>query len=330
MNAWRLSFMIISVLGGHLLAADSEADQNPVRLSWFPRFSPDSKLLATAHGSWDKAEAGEVRIWDAKTGDKKYAIKHDRGVRTVAWSPTGDFFAAGDYGGMVRVYDTKTGKKTDETKYSGQVEVLLIAPDGKHLITGHGGGSVRVTELATKKRVRNFDQIHEGGIWGMTLSPDGSLVATAGRDGFVRILQLANSLVLHELKHPAATNGVAFTPDGKFLFTGCQDAKIRVFEVEKGSEVRTLEGHESGSVTDLQFSTSGKILASSGMDHTVRIWDLSDFEHPALKSTLDVHNEFVFGVAISANGELMASAGWDDQVVVWNAATDEEIWSWTR
>ena len=330
MNALRLAFVIIAVLASQSFAADEEAAKKPIRLSWFPRFSPDSKWLTTANGRWEKGEAGEVRIWNAKTGDKKFALEHDRGVRTVCWSPTGDFFAAGDYGGTVRVYDATTGKQTDEIKYSGPVEVLIIAPDGKHLVTGHGGGSVRITNLASKKRVRNWDQIHNGGIWGMALSSDGTLIATAGRDGFVRILQIANSQVLHELQHPGPTNGVAFTRDAKFLVTGCQDSKIRVFDVEKGTQERTLDGHDEGSVTDLQFSTDGKILASSGMDQTVRIWDMSDLEHPVLKSTLEVHQEFAFGVAISADGELIASAGWDDHVVVWKAATDEEAWSWTR
>jgi WD40 repeat protein len=307
-------------------AADDQGGK-PVRLAWFPRFSPDGAWLITAHGGWDADEPGEARVWDAETGEPRFVIGSERGVRTVGWSPKGRFFAAGNYGNVVRLYDSQTGKQKSEITYGGTVEVLQITPDEKRLITVHGGGSVRIKELASKKRVHSWEQIHQGGIWGACLSPDGELLATAGRDGIVRIFDLETFQVLHELAHPGDTNGVAFTKDGKALLTGCGDAKIRVFDVETGAELRKLEGHEGGSVTDMQFSKYGKLLATCGMDGTVRLWDMTDFERPALSKTWKAHDGFAFGVAISPTGESVASAGWDNRVKLWKVATGEEIWS---
>jgi WD40 repeat protein len=312
------------------LSADDQQVQKAgkeVRLVWFPRFSPDGKWLITAHGSWDANEGGEVRVWEAETGKPKFVIPTERGVRTVAWTPDGKSFVSGDYGGIIFFYDAETGKQTDQIKLPGNVEVLQYSPDGKRLFAAVGDGSVRVWEVPSKNEVYTWKMLHRGGIWGMALSPDGKMLATAGEDDFARLLDTENFKVLHEFQHPADVNGVAFSNDNKTLLTGCGDSAIRVFDVASKNEIRKLEGHTQGSVTDLAFSPDGKILASCGMDRTVRIWDLADFEKPKSKSTVGGFNEFVFGVSISPNGKSLAAVGWDDQIKLLDLATMEEKWS---
>jgi WD40 repeat protein len=322
----------LSLSRGALSAGGQENQKagKAVRLVWFPRFSPDGKLLITAHGSWDENEGGEVRIWEAETGKPKFVIPTERGVRSVAWAPNGNSFLSGDYGGTIFFYDAETGKQTDQIKLPGNVEVLRISPDGKRLFAAAGDGSVRVWELPSKNEVYTWKQIHRGGIWGMALSPDGKMLATGGQDHFARLLDTENFKVLHEFEHPADVNGLVFTNDNKILLTGCGDAAIRVFDVASKSEIRKLEGHTQGSVTDLEFSPDGKFLASGGMDRTVRIWDLVDFERPKLKTTVGGFNDMVFGVAISPNGKLLAAVGWDDQIKLLDISRVEEKWSWRR
>jgi WD40 repeat protein len=301
-----------------------------VRLVWFPRFSPDGTRLITAHGSWEAEEGGEVRVWEAETGKPKFVIPTDRGVRTVAWAPDGKSFMSGDYGGTIFVYNAETGKQTDQIKLPGNVEMLQSSPDGKRLYSAAGDGSIRVWEVPSKTEVNTWKNLHRGGIWGMALSPDGKMLATAGQDHFARLLDTQNFKVLHEFEHPADVNGVVFSNDNKTLLTGCGDAAIRVFDVASSKEIRKLEGHTQGSVTDLAFSPDGKCLASGGMDRTVRTWDLVDFEKPKLKSTVGGFNEFVFGVAISPNRKWLAAVGWDDQIKLLDLSTVEEKWSWKR
>ena len=136
--------------------------------------------------------------------------------------------------------------------------------------------------------------------------------------------------MIHEFEHPADVNGTVFSNDNKRLLTGCGDAAIRVFDVASSDEIRKLEGHTQGSVTDLDFSPDGKFLASGAMDRTVRIWDLVEIERPRLKSTVGGFNDMVFGVAISPNGKWLAAVGWDDRIKLLDLSTVVEKWSWQR
>lgn len=310
--------------------AQQDPEPKTVRLAWFPRFSPDSKLLITAHGSWNAGEGGEVRVWDAATGEPKFVIPTDRGIRTVQWDPNGKFFAAGGYDFVARIYDATTGKETSQIKFPGSVESLQITPDSKWLITAHGGGSVRITEIASKRRVHEWGAVHKGGIWNAKLSRDGKRLATAGKDQFVRVFDMATLKILYELPHPGQTNGLTLTRDGNSLLTGCSDGMVRVYNLNDGTQSGIFTAHDSGSVTDMQLSPDGKTLVTCGIDRSVKLWDMNLFDRPQLIEILDSHSDAAFGVAISSDAKWLASAGWDGEVKVWDFATRKEQWKWTR
>jgi WD40 repeat protein len=230
----------------------------------------------------------------------------------------------------VRFFDTESGKQQHELKLGGSVEGVRISNDGKLLVTTHGNGDVRVIDLPDRRERHLFKAVHKGGIWGMALSPNGQYLATAGKDAMVRVFDLNKVKLLHELKHPGETNGVTFTRDNGRLLTGCADATIRVFDVASGKPAGELRGHASGGITDLQFSSDDKLLASAGIDNTVRLWNTADLSKPELLETYRDHDNLVFGVAISPDNQLLASVDWADKVLVWDLRKQEERWSWQR
>ena len=87
----------------------------------------------------------------------------------------------------------------------------------------------------------------------------------------------------------------------------------RLWDVETGACVRTLEGH--GDVVDsVCFSPDGKQLASGSWDETVRLWDV---ETGACVKTLEGHDEGVFSVCFSPDGRWLASGSGDWTVRLW-------------
>lgn len=81
-----------------------------------------------------------------------------------------------------------------------------------------------------------------------------------------------------------------------------------------------LRGH-SRTLTSVAYSPDGKQLATSGVDGTVRIWDL---ESDSEVANLTGHTSAVLSVAFHPNGELVASAGPDGTVRLWDLKSKQE------
>ncbi len=107
---------------------------NAVRLAWFPRLSPDNKWLVTSHGSWEEKEPGEVRVWNFETGEIKFIIPSERGVRTAGWSPSGKLFIPA----ITRaIFVLRCGNRPADRRNEVAVGGSAAIPPGRNT-AGHG------------------------------------------------------------------------------------------------------------------------------------------------------------------------------------------------
>jgi len=81
-----------------------------------------------------------------------------------------------------------------------------------------------------------------------------------------------------------------------------------------------LTGH-TGDVLSVAFSPDGHTLASASVDHTVRLWDVSDPSAPRpLGSPIDQGTNAVLSVAFAPDGDTLAGAGGDSTVRLWDVS----------
>jgi WD40 repeat protein len=171
--------------------ADSRKIKQPLVGQALPvtsaRFSPDGSLIATSTGDWQRWQVpGELRLWDAKTGEEIAALQgHTTEIKRLEFDRLGRrLFTSG--GTQVFVWDVATRTNTHRIKCDAAPTSLCVLPDGQRLAVGDAKGGVNVWEIASGKIVQRYAG-HQKIVTGITASPDGKYLASASHDGTVSI-----------------------------------------------------------------------------------------------------------------------------------------------
>jgi WD40 repeat protein len=98
------------------------------------------------------------------------------------------------------------------------------------------------------------------------------------------------------------------------------DNTVRVWDLNTGACLRTLEGHCYG-VTSVRVTPDGRRAISGSWDETMRVWDLNT---GVCLHTLEGHSDGVTSVSVTPDGRRAISSGrYDNTIRVWDLETGE-------
>lgn len=283
-------------------------------------FTVDGKYVASIDTE------GELRCWNAVTGESAFAFKDRYDLLSLAVSPDGRWLAAGGITRTVRVWSLPDGREVKVLDGHGSaVQSLAFSPDSSRLASGSQDKSVRIWDLATSTCSRTLSGFSSG-VEAVAFSPDGRSLAVAGASYTeavyaIRLLDTASWQESSRFKGGGAdVKCLAFTPDGSRLLTG-HGNQVRVWDVVRGKELLPLRGRASA-VRALAFSPDGKSLALGQNDSTARVWDLA---RGAESLVLKGHGSAVSGIAYSPDGKRLATASYDQTARLWDARSGREL-----
>ncbi len=314
-------------------------------------FSPDGAILASA------SDDATIRLWDVHTQKRLGVINTDAGgVNSIAFSPDGKTLAslngrgaatAGHKGGdmALRLWNVRTRRQIAVAQnHNAGIESVALSPNGILLASGYQDGVVGLWDMETRKRLRTL-QNPKATVQSVAFSPDGRFLATGARDS-ARLwdVRKRKQIAVFEQRY-TIVGSVAFSPDGKTLAT-VDERCIRLWDTRRKRAVGVLgqEPPRRGTgfwdrmyskwirredpinwpipdvsiIQSIAFSPDGTLLASGGIDNTLRLWNVQQrqeiFTHVQTKSGN------IFAVAFSPDGSTLASAGTHREIQLWSVA----------
>lgn len=221
---------------------------------------------------------------------------------------------SGSYDEAVYLWDLRSAKVMRSLPaHSDPVAGIDVVRDGTLIVSCAGDGLIRVWDTGTGQCLRTL--VHEDNppVTSVKFSPNGKYVLAWTQDDCVRLWDYVEGRCIKT--YQGHTNrkyslsggfGVYGAPGGKpeaFAVSGSEDGAVLCWDVVSKRVLQKLEGHRDV-VLGVDTCSKGdkKLIASCGLDRTVRIWEEGDpcdsdevsLEDPAeANSAMDVDEDLV-------------------------------------
>jgi WD40 repeat protein len=273
-------------------------------------YSPDGCLLASGTAEYGPLN-GELRLWEAGGGKELQCWDSEipplSQIRFLSDAKV--LVGIGNIDGLVRVWDTTTGKELHQV---GGIRAAYssFAPDGA-VVALWGPQAVQLWDVANRRLIGE-------------LRPESSLpVFGMGAQGYKGVVLTAQAL------SPGGQYLACAAPEGGIIHvfkvaTGPPPrSQTGVWERGGGEEFHLPQGHVAQvgpqtwreSVTALDWSHDGKILASGGGDGRVLLWDLAT---ATVLLRCEGHEAGVRAMAFSSDDRTLVSGSDDRTALVWD------------
>lgn len=266
---------------------------------------PEGRFLATS--------GYRIRVFDLETEKVIWQPPEDQGWN-ARFSPDGASLYIADATGDIRGYHVPGFEPTGfHVNHGGPIDCygdLEISPQGTWLAVTGEQRDLTIWDAETATQVQRIDM-------GM-ISP----VEFVGEDRLlffnwtgVQRVDFSDWSVTPILSENGArlAGKILFSPSGD-TFARRNGTALWVHRVSDG-ESRQL-GEHGDTISDMVFSPDGRILATSSLDQTVRLWDVVDFRPIA---TLRDHETAVTSIEFPPDGQRLISGSHGGRICLWDA-----------
>jgi serine/threonine protein kinase len=275
-------------------------------------FSPDGRFLASSG-------LNAIFVWNAETGDliHQFPVAPKDDICALTFSPDSKWLLTApvwqDSPGTISIWNLGNGllDGTLEGHTSGVFEISF-SPDGKLLASAGWDRMLHQWDFSARRQLSTIPVAMDNHIRSVVISKDNTIALAC--DAMVLLLQ-QDGTIIQKITKPGQT--LRFSPDGQYLaWSDWRKGTVTIWHIERDEEIATWCAHD-GYANGIAFSPNGNVLATTGGDGKVRIWDVKTH----LLIAQFAHNGESYSVAFSPDGTTLASAGYEDKLVkLWDVS----------
>lgn len=254
------------------------------------------------------------------------AFKDPDYVDSVGLAPDGKSLAAAYFSGRVQL--VSVGKSIQQTRAQYSVaEGLTLAQSGRLVAFGtRWDGDIQLWRPGLNGNSKIL-VAHTRHLNVLRASPDGERFASGSEDSFVALWSIdAECRICAEPFAPRRVSGAAFLPDGDLIVQTYASPTARTLLLEKpkdqklevwsGGKLEPLHADDGGT-GQISVSSDGNRFAEVHVDNTIKVFDRSGRELPAIQPGGDFPPHYI--AALSSDGGLIAVGGdfGDSHVKIW-------------
>ena len=250
---------------------------------------------------------GLIRIWNLASDVPELRYEHTLpvSVEDVRILKDGALLVLGEDGRIRLISDSSAPC----TLAPEGVTRLNVSAD-ESLIAASSDDRMYIYRLDDTKLLREFSLPFA--CFEAVFSPDNKFVFTTGHEGSCTMWSVKTGKPVKQFEGLTYdVHCIDISPDGLYIAAGSTDCRVKVWEIETGIVMATIN-HRDG-LYDLDISNDGRLIASAGVDRRIIVAELQT----GRVLTRLQHEDEIHAVAFAACDSLIAAGGYDSKLYIW-------------
>lgn len=297
----------------------------------------NGQYLLTTH-----TEEKAAKLWNTGNGalTRTYATNSPATAGAINISNTLVAVASEDQ--MIRLFNLSSGQLVKSFKTVSKVRKLDFAQNNQVLVGAMDDGTVQTWNAIynnnqpappemgqTQQTFKHAKAAHE-----VIFARDNVHLYSSSDDKTITRWKVASATPVRSLNVGAYADAVAFSPDTKQLAIAAHNGQVRIYDVEKGNQIRAIQAHTKPAVAPIYcmiWSPDGKMLITGSNDKTVKFWNptngamIREIKAYDEKKNKDGHLDAIYCMSLSANGQMLATGSSDRTIKIWNVASGKLV-----
>lgn len=283
--------------------------------------------------------SGTVHVGNFRTETELLTpLRHPSAVTCLSINANASTLTVGDGRGYLHAWDLATGQpRTPAQAHDGEVVIAAQALEQGLVTSVSRHGEIQVWDTLTGERVhhRLRHSIAE-----VSVTPDGSMLIVAPRhDPSVQVWSTHQRMTTrHYLASPeeaykqnpklpenasvelVQAAALGWNRIGTFIAAADHEARVSVYSAQNTQQPLGPSFVHPPAVGVVAISEDGKLVATSGRDQEVRLWDVSTGKPTGISIR---HDAFVNALALSPDAQQLVTVTDAGEIRVWDARTGD-------